>query len=246
MDIGLFIRKIGNIFYQPKPEVSEEAKSVFELCGFEDKNNNGVIEKASWENLWKNEGYDRSADINKDGKITAAEAKFYLWWLEDIGQQRHQFAFTDPEKNEVVTLLRTKLESVQKNSFDRDAMVADISKFISEIGLYNLAYIEARSISEPKDRERVMKEIKLAKTNNDERIRTEHAGPIVLASARVKKPNVTPAIKDVLKTPAIPFELARHFQKPHQKEKDLFPIKTYRLVLHNPEHTEIISFSQND
>jgi Ran GTPase-activating protein (RanGAP) involved in mRNA processing and transport len=62
-----------------------ETQTLYKLCGFDDMNGNGIIEEPSISNGWKTkEGYKEEADINRDGKIIAAEAKYYLWSLANI------------------------------------------------------------------------------------------------------------------------------------------------------------------
>ena len=59
-----------------------DLQTLYKICGFDDVNGNGVIDKPSLSNGWQaDEGYKEEADINKDGKIIATEAKYYLWHL---------------------------------------------------------------------------------------------------------------------------------------------------------------------
>ncbi len=57
---------------------SVSAQDVFKAAGFNDKNKDDLIKKASVRNLWSNEGYNNSADINGDDQINVAECKSYL------------------------------------------------------------------------------------------------------------------------------------------------------------------------
>ncbi len=68
-----------------RPKASKETEALYKLCGFNDKNEDGVIEKSIIPHIWPaKEGYKEEADINKDGKIVEAEAKYYLWSLANI------------------------------------------------------------------------------------------------------------------------------------------------------------------
>jgi hypothetical protein len=74
-------------------------RTLFEYCGFYDRNKNGVIEKTPWYKPWKSEGYRSGADADADGKITEEEAKFYLYSLDTFSQEiRDKFPLTDNKK----------------------------------------------------------------------------------------------------------------------------------------------------
>ena len=62
---------------------SNQTKALYKKLGFNDKDNDGIIEKKSVLNLWIDENYKEKADINGDGKIIEAEAKYYLQNLEN-------------------------------------------------------------------------------------------------------------------------------------------------------------------
>jgi hypothetical protein len=77
----------------PQLKACNGQQALNKLCGFDDANGNGIIEKLSFSKLWQSdERYKEEADINNDGKIFSAEAKYYLWSLTNItlkDKQKH-------------------------------------------------------------------------------------------------------------------------------------------------------------
>ena len=70
---------------------SKGTQALYKLLGFNDKNENGIIEKPSIWNLWTaNEGYKEEVDINKDGKITETEVKYYIRNIKKISPEEEQ------------------------------------------------------------------------------------------------------------------------------------------------------------
>jgi hypothetical protein len=64
---------------------------VFIAIGANDLDNSGEIEKTSLLKPWKkDEGYNEKADLDKNGKISIAEAKFFLWYLSDASEGTKQ------------------------------------------------------------------------------------------------------------------------------------------------------------
>ena len=90
------------------PELSRE-------LGFHDENENGVIDKPSWENLWQaDEGYDSLIDLNQDGKILEAEAKYYLRNLETVSPElKRKYRLNNDEK---FLILNYRLDNMDKVS----------------------------------------------------------------------------------------------------------------------------------
>jgi hypothetical protein len=78
MVFGQAIVGLGGCSRQ-KVKPSKETQALYKLLGFNDKNENGIIEKPSFSNFWTaDEGYKEEVDTNKDGKITGAEIYYYL------------------------------------------------------------------------------------------------------------------------------------------------------------------------
>lgn len=58
---------------------------LFRLCGFKDKNEDGIIKKVSFfDASAEEEGYVPQADIDSNGRITEAEAKYYIRGLKNV------------------------------------------------------------------------------------------------------------------------------------------------------------------
>ena len=63
-------------------------QELFRLCGFNDRDGNGVIVKKGITRLQiRNEGYNEDADIAGDGYITESEAKLYLLTMKNIRRE---------------------------------------------------------------------------------------------------------------------------------------------------------------
>jgi hypothetical protein len=80
--------------------VSQKNQALYKLLGFNDTNGNGIIEKPSMSNAWRaKEGYIERPDINRDGKIIIAEAKYYLWSLTNISlKEKQKYPITTEDK----------------------------------------------------------------------------------------------------------------------------------------------------
>jgi hypothetical protein len=65
--------------------VSAYRSRLFRLCGFNDKNKGGTIKKVSFfDSSAGEEGYVPQADIDSNGNITEAEAKYYIRGLKNV------------------------------------------------------------------------------------------------------------------------------------------------------------------
>lgn len=96
------------VFQCTKPYCSiSKAQEIFKMAGFKDKNRNNVIEKESFWNWWTDEGYKAEADIDKDGKIILAEAKYYLQFVKNVKLKKEQ-KITRDEQYELQNLFRTQ------------------------------------------------------------------------------------------------------------------------------------------
>jgi len=85
--------------------------TVFKAAGFNDRNNNGIIEKKSWRNLWREEGYTGNADINQDRKIVEVEAKYYLRNLQSVSPKvKQNFPLTESDKNNLLELFNEAVD----------------------------------------------------------------------------------------------------------------------------------------
>ncbi|KPJ68591.1 hypothetical protein AMJ44_06195 [candidate division WOR-1 bacterium DG_54_3] len=91
---------------------------------FEDKNKNGVIERSSQENDWQEEGYKSYIDINQDGKILEAEAKYYLG----------KYALEDDEKFIILSYRLGNLSKV-RDALEKSHLLREMTLEILEAGL---------------------------------------------------------------------------------------------------------------
>ncbi len=123
--------------------------NVFQAAGFKDKNHDRVIEKRSWKNLWANEGYDKRADINEDGRIIEVEAKYKIWLLS-----RSEFKnnpFTNDEKIVLGWMFEEKLNAIlaAKDSMDKAESLTYLAMRMSIAGLFKEAFGVAQKIKYP-------------------------------------------------------------------------------------------------
>lgn len=120
--------------------------TVFQAAGFDDKTKNGVIEEKSWKTLWRDEGYKRKADINADGKIVEAEAKFYLWYLSDAKLEiKQKYPFTKDDQNVLFGLFKQALKSASNANncvYDQEIDTKDVSSKIAKAFEYNKEMLE--------------------------------------------------------------------------------------------------------
>ena len=110
-------------------------QNAYKYLGFTDENQNGIIEKSSFWNGRKNEGYIEEADINGDGKIVAAEVKYYLQNMEEVSDElKQEYALMRDEEE---TVLRLKLGAAR--TFDppnvRAAAICDIAVEMWDAGM---------------------------------------------------------------------------------------------------------------
>jgi hypothetical protein len=105
--------KVGIIAgFSPRKAQKFDPELAREL-GFYDENESGAIDKPIWENLWQaNEGYDPIIDLNRDGKILEAEAKYYLQNLENVNfEVKRKYALKDDEK---FLIFSYRLDNIKK------------------------------------------------------------------------------------------------------------------------------------
>ena len=83
-----------------KKIIDPQVQGLFKTLGFTDKNENGVIDKPSLRNLWSaKENYKKEADLDNNGEISVAEAKYYLLTLKDIPvKEKEKYSLTPGEK----------------------------------------------------------------------------------------------------------------------------------------------------
>ncbi|MFA5839588.1 MAG: DUF4116 domain-containing protein [Candidatus Margulisiibacteriota bacterium] len=84
--------------------VPQSTKELYDALGFEDKNGDGEIDvKEKW--LQRDEGYIKEADINSDGKIVRAEAKYYLQQLGNVDSAlKSKYSLVQAERVEILNL----------------------------------------------------------------------------------------------------------------------------------------------
>lgn len=138
----------------PKPSASPALKDLYKAVGLIDKNQDGVIEKSSWKNLWQaKEDYLPEADIDKNGKIGEAEAKYYLHNQKDINDETKQrFRLTQENKSVVIKLLKPKLDFARRMDClsDTASSICNIALAMAKAGFNknetNRLFSEALSI----------------------------------------------------------------------------------------------------
>ena len=112
--------------------VSNNAQSLYKLLGFNDKNQNGIIEKDSDEN------YKEDADINKDRKIVEAEARFYLKSMKNIDPKvKQRFSLTEADREVLFSLFKEALEmaEITERTDDKAKIIKKISSNVVEAAL---------------------------------------------------------------------------------------------------------------
>jgi hypothetical protein len=148
-----------------RTKVSQQTQALYKRLGFKDKNENGAIEKASFLNIWSNEGYSEEADLNIDGKIVGAEAKFYLWSLSNVTlDEKKQYPISADDKKTLQGLFNENL-SVIRSTNDQSlkaAALANTAFKMAEAGLdrnevYKIfieALLTSKTIDNPSYKER--------------------------------------------------------------------------------------------
>jgi hypothetical protein len=143
--------------------VSSKTHNLYRLAGFNDANDNGVVEdvgKPSIGNLWnlfRNEGYNPVADIDGDKRIIEAEAKYYIRTCKDIRPEiKQRVTITEKEIDALLSLSEaidvTETDSRGNVSSDwREAnrkaeVMMNIAVEAAKIGLHKKAVEIARSI----------------------------------------------------------------------------------------------------
>ena len=119
---------------KPNPKT----QALYTLLMFKDKNENGTIEKASILNLWTDEGYDEEADLNMDGKIVEAEAKFYMWSLSNIAlKDKQKYPISEEDKKVLQVLFSENLLAIRATTDQslKAAALSNIALKMAEAGL---------------------------------------------------------------------------------------------------------------
>lgn len=123
-----------------------DLQELYESLGFQDKNDNCIIEKQSFFGAWRDEGYDKAAaaDINGDGKLVPAEVRYYLHQI--LKDANPQIRIAHPLLSEDYKFLHPFLRESDKiavytdlyeNGFDPVQNLGDVEKIkiYSAIGL---------------------------------------------------------------------------------------------------------------
>jgi hypothetical protein len=138
--------------------VSSNTQALYKRLGFYDKNRDGVIKKTSkWDILgFFDENYIETADLDGDGKIVEAEAKYYLQNMISIKPDvKQRFAYTGAD---LETLLETAWDI--ENSSNRAKVITDIVLNMGKVGLdksklskiFQKTLRIARTIVDPQER----------------------------------------------------------------------------------------------
>jgi tetratricopeptide (TPR) repeat protein len=118
------------------PQICPSQTTLFDTLGFRDTNYNGVIEKNKPNATPRqDEGYKKDADLNGDGKIIEAEAKYYLRNLNNVSTIiKQEFPVTMAD-------WQTLFKAADKISNPRLKEVArkEIIKIMAKDGLYEEA-----------------------------------------------------------------------------------------------------------
>lgn len=111
------------------PGVSnKDMKTIYRELELADRNGNGVIEEKSFGS--PEEGYNANIDINRDGKLVAAEIKYYYnYYMQAFNRdlvEGPEICLTNDDKSTLLTLFNEKLDIA--NAEDNLAHKADILK----------------------------------------------------------------------------------------------------------------------
>jgi hypothetical protein len=152
--------------------VNSNTQALYKRIGFDDKNKNGVIEKPSIWNRWIKENYLEDADIDKDGKMVAAEAKYYLRKMNTASQEtRKEFALTTTDRIALSILFMKKLDGINAykkefykpgdlmNKYYRASAIKDMAVDIAEAELFTEAFNTVRGIEIVEEKIKAIKEI---------------------------------------------------------------------------------------
>jgi hypothetical protein len=148
-----------------RTKVSQQTQALYKRLGFNDKNENGTIEKALLLNLWSNESYSEDADLNMDGKIVEAEAKFYLWSLSNITlDEKKQYPISAEDKKKLQGLFNENLAAIRSTNDQslKAAALANTALKMAAAGLdrnevykiFSEALITSKTIENPSYKER--------------------------------------------------------------------------------------------
>jgi hypothetical protein len=196
----------------------KETQALYKLCGFNDKNENGTIEKPSISNLWlADEGYNKKADINDDGKIVEAEAKFYLWSLLITSPgEKQKNPLTTEDKNTLRPLFNEKLKTISaiKDPKQRTSALAWLASDMAKAGLFKESLAILRSVGDDHYK----------------------AGDINILSSEIAKTKLSrTALKEILKET---FAVAQTIEDPHYRSaaigglaSEMINVKLFREML---------------
>lgn len=132
--------------------------TVFQALGFDDKNKNGIIENKFLK--WKQEGYKEEADLNRDGKIVEAEAKFYLWYYSgDKPEIKNKYPITKGDQNILLGIFQKQLKTArlikegslikERSSWYRSSRLFALAQQMATAGLFNEALTVGQEINDP-------------------------------------------------------------------------------------------------
>jgi hypothetical protein len=130
--------------------VSQNTIALYKLLRLDDKNRNGVIEKSSIWHPFRRENYREEIDINMDGKIVEAEAKYYLQNLENISpEEKQMFALTDDDRKTLSVLFMERLTAISalKDSDGKSKAISDLASGLAKIGSFKEAFEATRKIN---------------------------------------------------------------------------------------------------
>jgi hypothetical protein len=143
---------IGGEINMDTSRVSGIARAkIFSEAGFDDKNNNGIIEKRVKGAVMAEEGYNEEADINLDGKITVPEAKLYLRQLFCNRPEIKQiYPITRSDQTVLLGLFREALEAARiiKEPLEKAHRLRYLVSSMADAGLFKESLAVARAIED--------------------------------------------------------------------------------------------------
>ena len=102
-------------------------------------------------NLWADEGYNKKADINGDGRIVGAEAKFYMWsLLRTTPENKQKHPLTPLDTDTLRPLFNEQLKSVLaiKDPKQKTSALAWVASNMAKAGLYKESLATLRGVSD--------------------------------------------------------------------------------------------------
>ena len=116
---------------------------------FTDRDHDGIIEEKGWRTLWQDEGYIAEADIDGDGRIVAAEIKYYMHCVlpkPDCNVKQNN-PLNGRDRRILTELFTKKLDKIesQHTAGDKANQLHNICINMAKAGLFELAIQTAKT-----------------------------------------------------------------------------------------------------